>query len=79
MLSDVEQLKQLITWARSQRIKSLKIGDAQFEFSDLAFIEDLEKPLLAPKDLAVPPSSPRLPDGNTELSEEDSDTFWSSR
>lgn len=82
---DITQLKELILWAKSQKLKSLKVGDATFEFSDLAFIDglnDLSSPGTEPaprKDLAEPASSPRLPDGNVEANEDDELLYFSSR
>jgi hypothetical protein len=78
MLSKIEDLKELVVWAKSQKIKSLKIGEISFEFSELSHLDALPD-LSVSKDLAVPPSSPRLPGGNVQLSEEENDLFWSTR
>jgi hypothetical protein len=40
-MSDLESIKSLILWAKSNKIKKLKVQDVEVEFSDLAFIEDL--------------------------------------
>ena len=77
----VSELKDLILGAKNNRVKSISVSGATFELSDLAFIENLQD-LGAPepvKDLAVPPKSEKLPDGNQQISEEDELLFWSSR
>ena len=82
MIKNISELQELIIWAKSQKLKSLSIGEIKFEFSDLAALESL--PDLAaqdskPYDLSVPPSSPRLPDGNTQANEEEELLFYSTR
>lgn len=41
MIKDLEQLKDLILWAKKEKVKSLSISDIKIEISDLAFIESL--------------------------------------
>ena len=77
----IKELKELIIWAKENRVKSIKLEGAEFELSDLAFIENLQD-LGAPepqKDLSAPPRSDKLPDGNTQPNEDDEMLFWSSR
>lgn len=77
----INELKDLIIWAKENRVKSIKLEGTEFELSDLAFMENLQD-LGNPepqKDLSVPPKSDRLPDGNTQPSEDDELLFWSSR
>jgi len=38
MITDIEQLKTLIVWAKSERVKRLEVAGVSVEFSDLAFI-----------------------------------------
>lgn len=76
---NLSELKELIVWAKSQKIKSLKLGETIVEFSDYAFIAEMADFNSPDKDLSVPPKSPRLPDGNAQSSEDDEDLFWSSR
>ena len=79
----ISEMKELIIWARSQKVKSLKLDGAEFELHDLAHLEsitDLSQPeAKGPKDLSVPPSSPRLPDGNVQVTEDEELLFWSAR
>lgn len=42
MIKTVDELKELILWAKSEKVKSLKIGDIIIEMSDLALIEDIQ-------------------------------------
>ena len=83
MVKDISELKELIMWAKSMKVKSLKLGDTQFELSDLALVEGLQdisqEAVQAQKDLSTPASSPRLPNGNTEVTDEEELLFWSAR
>jgi len=40
MFKTAEDLKAFIDWARERRIKSVKVGTIQVEFSELAFVPD---------------------------------------
>jgi hypothetical protein len=76
-----QELKDLILWAKDNKVKSISAFGAAFELSDLAFIENLQD-LGSPepeKDLSVPPKSNKLPDGNTQPTEDDELLYWSSR
>jgi hypothetical protein len=84
MITNVNDLKDLIIWAKSQKLKSLKLADVTFEFSELAHIEDIQSQPNIPQftsvetmDIANPPKSARLPDGNAQRSEDDEVLFWS--
>ncbi|MEZ0208572.1 MAG: hypothetical protein ACAH17_00140 [Candidatus Paceibacterota bacterium] len=81
MIKDLSELQNFILWAKSQKLKSVRVGECQFEFSDQALnsdLPDVTEPE-AKKDLSVPPSSPKLPGGNAQLSEEEELLFWSTR
>ena len=41
MIKDINELKELILWAKSIRLKSVKVADISFELSDLALSESL--------------------------------------
>ena len=75
MITSIDELKELIIWAKSQKLKSLKVGEVIFEFSDLGLIEslpDLSAPPSQARDLSVPASSPRVPQmGDEQLSEKE--------
>lgn len=72
MIKTVTELKELLLWAKSEKIKSLKLGDMQVEFSDLGLIESVQ-------DLSGPAQSPRLPNGNAQANEDEELLFYSSR
>lgn len=40
MFKTVEELKSFISWAHDQKIKVLKVGDVQIEFSEISFIPE---------------------------------------
>lgn len=41
MMLSIEDVKDLVVFARSQKVKTLQIGDVKIEISDYAFIEDV--------------------------------------
>lgn len=82
IIANMEELKSFILWAKSQRLKSASVDGISFDFSELAFVESLPDEAAAPlpqADLAKPPVSPKLPDGNAQPSEDDELLFWSTR
>lgn len=40
MISNIDQLKKLIEWCKSNKIKKLKLKDIEFEISELDFIPE---------------------------------------
>lgn len=45
MVKNLDQLKALISWCKDQKLKKLKLGDIEFEISELDFIPDEGRPL----------------------------------
>lgn len=41
MMLSIQDVKDLVVFARSQKVKTLQIGDVKIEISDYAFIEDV--------------------------------------
>ena len=41
MIKDINELKELILWAKSERVRTLSVGNIAFELSDLALSESL--------------------------------------
>lgn len=78
MIKSISELQDLIIWAKAQKLKSVEVSGVRFEFSDLAHIAELNDMAVPAKDISNPASSPRLPNGNTELSEFEKDLFYSS-
>jgi hypothetical protein len=81
MVKSIIELKELIVWARSQRLKSLKLGDIALEFSELVHVESLPNMLDEPTSagLETPASTPKLPNGNAEIPEDEQLLYWSTR
>lgn len=74
----IAELKELILWAKSEKVQALQVGDVRVEFSNLAMVEGLpEFSTSQATDLSVPPSSDRLPSGNAQ-SDEDDDILYHS-
>ena len=42
MLDNLEDVKLFIQWCKSNKVKSFKIDNMQFELSELSFIENVE-------------------------------------
>jgi len=42
MIKNIAELKQLIQWAKDNKVKSINLGDIKFELSDFAYIEGAE-------------------------------------
>lgn len=78
MFKNIDELKDFIIWAKSEKVKAVKVGEISVELSDLALTADLLD-IETPKDLAMPPASTKLPDGNTETPEDEQLLFWSAR
>jgi hypothetical protein len=73
MINNIEQLKELILWAKNEKVKSFKVDNVAVEISDLAFFEasaSLTGLETAPKSTALP-SNQALP------TEEDELLYWS--
>lgn len=58
MIKDLAALKRLAKWAKENKVKKLKIGDIEIEYSDLSFVEAHE---LTPEQIVS-----NLSENNTE-------------
>ncbi len=71
----LEELKEFLTWCKSQKIQEIKIGDLIFAFNPSAFIDlGLNNDATFDenvKDLSVPPVGSHLAEKDEEL------LFWS--
>ena len=70
----VSELKEFILWCKANKVKKFNNADIQFELSDLAFLEDIDKTPM--KEMVLGGSKDMLdtlkvPEG------EDPDLFWS--
>lgn len=81
MFKSSDELKRFILWCKSNKIKTFKNSDIQFELSDLAFVEDLVDPEPADKMKEVDlPDSDTFADMDPEAGKEDEDLlYWSSQ
>ena len=79
MVTSLSELKDLIIWAKAQKVQSLKVGEVEFTLSNYALIEDLigltsQTSTVSQKtEEVVPP----IPDP-TKPPQDDPDLFWSS-
>lgn len=81
MVKDINELKNLILWCKSEKIKSIKIADISFELSDLALTEDMtsvEDAILNENKTTVIQKD--LMDAEPSQTDEDEEAlFWSTR
>lgn len=78
MVKSLEELKELILWAKEQKISSIKIGDIAFEVSTHAFNEALIASLQEPTKAEVPTEGLSDADKQQKI-EDDEDLYWSTR
>jgi len=79
VIKNITELKEIIKWAKAQKVKTLSIGTIQFEISELAFIED--QPDLSNVDLSelVDVQSQELKTlGDAAQLDEEETLYWSS-
>jgi hypothetical protein len=80
MVKDINELKNLILWAKEQKIKSMKIADVHFELSDLALVQDMvsiEDAILNENKSTVVQKD--LIDSEAPEASDDEDLYWSTR
>ncbi len=81
MVKDINELKNLILWCKSEKVKSIRLADISFELSDLALVQDMvsiedailneDKKTVIQKDL--------IDSDQSSLDESDEDLYWSTR
>ncbi len=77
MFKSAQDLKEFILWCKSQKVKSFKNTDIQFELSDLSFLEELSSTTSSEEIDEF--DSQTLTDTDEEASKEDEDLlYWSS-
>lgn len=57
MIKSFDEFKELATWCKSQKIKHLKVDGVEFEFSDIAFLEEIDSAKLESLETAVDEST----------------------
>ena len=79
MISDLAQLKRLIKWAQTNKVKKLKIDNVEFELSELSFVDSIEVPLDQLMSNMSEYNTETLTDTlKDQKTEDDQDLFWSS-
>ena len=43
MIKNINELKQFITWCKSQRVSEIKIGEVQVKISELAYLDQVQE------------------------------------
>lgn len=81
VFKDIEELKQFIIWAKSQKVRTISTPQVSFELSDLALVEDVPEIQLNKSPLVSNNISTYLEDLNSSGDKkEDEDTlFWSAK
>lgn len=85
MIKTVEELKELIEWAKKTRVKTFKVGEIEVHLSDYAFIEGLNEPsepsVVPAPDVSAPTKTPDWTAGSAaeDNKADDEDLFWSTR
>jgi hypothetical protein len=78
MFKTVDELKEFVIWARSQKVKQIKVDNIEVVMSDMAFIEDLTG--LPSQTLAAPKAeTPNIADPLNGPPLDDPDLFYSVR
>lgn len=77
MVKSIEELKNLIIWAKEQKIKSLKIADIHIEISDLALVESFNSQATDPN-VELTDRINSTEDAQTK-EEQNEDLYWSTR
>lgn len=78
MITDVQQVKDLVLWAAKNHVKTLKVGDIQFELYDSALLSQLSN-LEGIKTEPLSTSTTLTDTEKTTQAEEDDLLFWSSK
>lgn len=84
MVNSVNELKELIVWLKTQRVKSLSIGEISIEISDYAHLEGVADESMATKPSKVTDAPSAENNGLDELISstdkvDDDDLYFSAR
>lgn len=74
MFKTSEELKAFIIWAKSQGLKKAKVGDIEFELSELSYVNEMTD-----KKEELDSSKLLVDTENLDQKEQDELLFWSSR
>ena len=79
MIKDLQSLRELIVYAKSQGVQGFKIGDVEVSFSPFAFTDLANTPEEAPKANEERNTSKTLVDTMEPSQEDEELLFWSSK
>jgi hypothetical protein len=81
MIKDVNELKEFILWARSQKVKTFKINEISIEMSEYAFLADVAEqfPVEGPTKAPEQTIQTDLIDASEAEKPTNEDLFWSAR
>jgi len=74
MIENISDLKDLIDWAKANKVKRLKLKDIEFELSDIAFFAETAQQVPLTDLLSSEPVQPESPQNLLD----DPDLYWSS-
>ena len=80
MMLSIEEIKELIVWSKSQKLKKMHLAGIEFEFSDYAFLEQLAESDVKDQESSSRSTKTMAESGNPEQqsAEDDELLFWSS-
>jgi hypothetical protein len=78
MFSNPKDLKEFIIWAKSQKLRRLKVKDVEFELSEIAFVDDQINLAENLKETSLQSSKTLVDTEEINPNEEDELLFWSS-
>lgn len=77
MVKNIEELKNLIIWAKEQKIKVLKLADIHIELSDLALVESFNNSVTEQETDQIIRTS--ISDEKETEKQNEEDLYWSTR
>lgn len=78
IMLNIEDIKELIVFCKTQKVKRLKISDVEFELSDIAIIEETYNPAEPQKEKSENTLVDSMPKTQKKEEEGDDLLFWSS-
>lgn len=79
MVNSVKELQELIIWLKSEKVKSLKIGDIHVELSDYALLESIAEEASVESTEAKPSQQTWTDQPASPSKDEEEELFWSTR
>lgn len=80
MIETTQELKDFILWCHTQKIKSVKVGTVEVQFSDIAFYDTIAGLTSEPVKVEERNTSETLADAeNPKPNEDEEMLFWSAK